>query len=75
VVDRIETGVYAVDVHQRIVYWNYGAEKVTGFLSQEMLGRPCGSNLVVEEIEHNPALCGTSVRWRAVRENMRGGKW
>jgi len=32
-VDRIETGVYAVDVNQRIVYWNYGAEKrmaVTG---------------------------------------------
>jgi diguanylate cyclase (GGDEF)-like protein/PAS domain S-box-containing protein len=57
VVDRIETGVYVVDVNQRIVYWNYGAEKVTGFLSQEMLGRPCGSNLVVEEIEHNPALC------------------
>ncbi len=56
-VDRMETGVYVVDVHQRIVYWNYGAEKVTGFLSQEMLGRPCGSNLVVEEIEHNPALC------------------
>jgi len=48
VVDRIETGVYAVDVHQRIVYWNYGAEKVTGFLSQGMLGRLCSSNLVVE---------------------------
>jgi PAS domain S-box-containing protein len=57
VVDRIETGVYAVDVNQRIGYWNYGAETVTGFLSQEMLGRPCGSNLVVEQIEHNPALC------------------
>jgi hypothetical protein len=22
-----------------------------------MLGRPCGSNLVVEQIEHNPATC------------------
>jgi PAS domain S-box-containing protein/diguanylate cyclase (GGDEF)-like protein len=57
VVDRIETGVYAVDVNQRIVYWNYGAEKITGFLSQEMLGRTCGSNLVVEQVEHNPAMC------------------
>jgi PAS domain S-box-containing protein len=56
-VDRMETGVYAVDVQQRIVYWNQGAEKVTGFLSQEMLGRVCGSNLVVEQKEHNPALC------------------
>ncbi|HST12879.1 MAG TPA: PAS domain-containing protein [Terriglobales bacterium] len=57
VVDRIETGVYAVDVNQRIVYWNFGAEKVTGFLSQEMLGRPCSSNLIVEQLEHNPAIC------------------
>jgi diguanylate cyclase (GGDEF)-like protein/PAS domain S-box-containing protein len=56
-VDRMETGVYAVDAQQRIVYWNQGAEKVTGFLSQEMLGRVCGSNLVVEQLEHNPALC------------------
>lgn len=57
VVDRIETGVYAIDVAQKIVYWNYGAEKITGFLSQDMLGRTCGNSVVVEELEHNTALC------------------
>lgn len=57
VVDRIETGVYAIDIHQKIVYWNYGAEKITGFLSQDMLGRTCGSNVVVEEAGHNTAVC------------------
>jgi hypothetical protein len=39
-----------------------GPEKVTGFLSQEKLGRPCSSNLVVEEIEHNPAMCAHQCR-------------
>ena len=42
---------------------------------QEMRGRPCGSNLVVEEIEHNPAWCArTSVRWRErLGRNTRAG--
>src|SRR5215468_6895087 len=57
-VDRIETGVYAVDTNQKIVYWNYGAEKITGYLRQEMLGRYCSGNLMVEQqMEHNPATC------------------
>jgi PAS domain S-box-containing protein len=57
VVDRIETGVYVVDGKQRVVYWNHGAEKITGLLTQEMLGRPCASNLGPETLEHNPAMC------------------
>src|SRR5258706_6314698 len=57
VVDRIETGVYVLDGSQRIVSWNHGAEKITGLRTQEMLGRPCVSNLGLEELEHNPAVC------------------
>src|SRR5690242_14545897 len=57
VVDRIETGVYVVDGKKRVVYWNHGAEKITGLLVQEMLGRPCASNLGLEELGHNPANC------------------
>ena len=57
VVDRIETGVYVLDGSGRIVYRNHGAEKITGLRTQEMLGRPCVSNLGLEEIEHNPAVC------------------
>ena len=33
VVDRIETGVYVVDASQQVVYWNHGAEKITGLLT------------------------------------------
>jgi PAS domain S-box-containing protein len=57
VVDRIETGVYVLDGSGRIVYWNHGAEKITGLRTQEMLGGPCVSNLGLEEIEHYPAVC------------------
>lgn len=57
IVDRLETGVYVVDLEQKISYWNYGAGKITGFLSQNMLGRPCGDSIVVQHDEHNPLLC------------------
>ena len=57
IVDRLETGVYAVDLEQKISYWNYGAGKITGFLSQNVLGRPCSDNIVVQHDEHNPLVC------------------
>jgi len=57
VVDRIETGVYLIDAHQRVVYWNHGAERITGLRTQEMLGRACDSHLGLEILEHNPAAC------------------
>ena len=57
IVDRIETGVYVLDLNQKVMYWNYGAQKITGFLSQEMLGRACGEHILVEHDEHNPVVC------------------
>lgn len=39
------------------MYWNYGAQKSTGFLSQEMLGRACGEHILVEHDERNPVVC------------------
>ncbi len=34
-------GVFAVDVDQRIIHWNAGAEKILGYSAEEMLGRFC----------------------------------
>jgi PAS domain S-box-containing protein len=45
IVDRIETGVFALDLDRKISYWNHGAEKITGFLSQDVLGRPIEARL------------------------------
>jgi PAS domain S-box-containing protein/diguanylate cyclase (GGDEF)-like protein len=57
IVDRIETGVFALDLDRKISYWNYGAEKITGFLSHDVLGRPCSDSILVEYDDHNPLLC------------------
>ena len=57
VVDHLDTGVYVVNRERKIVYWNHGAEVVTGYLSQEMIGRVCGDKLLVHCDEQNDELC------------------
>jgi diguanylate cyclase (GGDEF)-like protein/PAS domain S-box-containing protein len=39
VLDSLETGVYIVDRNRRIRFWNEGAEKITGYLRQDVVGR------------------------------------
>ena len=34
-------GVYAVSLDQTIVFWNRAAERILGYSSDEVLGRPC----------------------------------
>ena len=36
VVDSLEAGVYLVDRDRKIVYWNHGAERISGYLRQQV---------------------------------------
>jgi diguanylate cyclase (GGDEF)-like protein/PAS domain S-box-containing protein len=38
ILDGLETGVYVVDRNRRIRFWNEGAEKITGYLRQDVVG-------------------------------------
>jgi diguanylate cyclase (GGDEF)-like protein/PAS domain S-box-containing protein len=39
VLDNLQTGVYIVDRNRRIRFWNQGAEQITGYLRQDVVGR------------------------------------
>ncbi len=39
VLDCLQTGVYIVDRNRRIRFWNEGAEEITGYLRQDVVGR------------------------------------
>src|SRR5580693_9520134 len=39
VLEGLETGVFIVDRNRRIRFWNEGAEKITGYLRQDVVGR------------------------------------
>jgi PAS domain S-box-containing protein len=53
--------VYAVDLDQRIVFWNRGAERILGYTADEMLGVPCYKAFGGFSQE-TPAMCERSCR-------------
>jgi len=58
VVDSLEAGVYLVDCDRKIVYWNHGAERISGYLRQQVTGRYCGDNILAHCDEKETQLCG-----------------
>jgi diguanylate cyclase (GGDEF)-like protein/PAS domain S-box-containing protein len=49
VLESLQTGVYFVDREQKILFWNEGAEKITGYLRQDVVGCFCRENIVAAE--------------------------
>jgi PAS domain S-box-containing protein len=39
--ESMQTGLYMVDRDQRIQFWNEGAEKITGYFRQDVVGHFC----------------------------------
>jgi diguanylate cyclase (GGDEF)-like protein/PAS domain S-box-containing protein len=55
--DTMSDGVYFVDTERKITYWNRGAEKITGFTSQEVIGKHCRDNILIHIDEKGANLC------------------
>ena len=36
--DHLDEGLYMVDLDRRILYWNRGAERISGYLAHEVAG-------------------------------------
>jgi diguanylate cyclase (GGDEF)-like protein/PAS domain S-box-containing protein len=70
VLESLHTGVYLVDRERRIVFWNDGAERITGHRRHDVLGRFCRDNILVHCDENNKQLCGDAC---PLTEVMRDG--
>ena len=57
ILDNIADGVYFVSARRKIVYWNKGAEEITGFTSSEAVGRACYDDFLSHEDEKGNSLC------------------
>jgi diguanylate cyclase (GGDEF)-like protein/PAS domain S-box-containing protein len=55
--DNLYDGVYYVDLHRRITFWNKAAEIITGYSRQEVLGRQCSDNLLRHIDNRGTCLC------------------
>lgn len=61
-------GIYVVDSDRNIVFWNSGAEKITGYTANEVIGRKCSDNILNHiDCDGNPiCLCDACPLKRAV---------
>jgi len=57
VLDLLFDGVYVVNASRRIVFWNRGAERITGYGAQEVIGRSCADNILNHMDENGRLLC------------------
>ncbi|MCJ7703774.1 MAG: GGDEF domain-containing protein [Anaerolineales bacterium] len=57
VLDNLYDGVYFLDKHRRITYWNQGAERITGFKSPDMIGSSCANNILKHMDQDGQILC------------------
>ena len=56
--DEVEDGIYIVDCERRVQYWNHGAEEITGYLAQDVVGRHCHQDLLMHCAAEGSVLCG-----------------
>jgi diguanylate cyclase (GGDEF)-like protein/PAS domain S-box-containing protein len=55
--DQISDGVYFVTRDRRITYWNGGAERITGFSAEEILGHSCSEGTLRHIDDTGRQLC------------------
>jgi len=55
--DNLHDGVYFVDEDRKISYWNKGAERITGFMSAEVLGKQCSEDILRHVDRQGKVLC------------------
>ncbi len=57
IVKNISEGIYFLDRDRKIRFWNRGAELITGYSSEEVLGRSCADNILVHVDPEGKELC------------------
>src|SRR4051794_12918644 len=57
--DNLYDGAYFVDRQRRLLYWNKGAELLTGYLSAEVIGSYCHAHILDHVDAQGRHLCMT----------------
>ncbi len=55
--DSLQDGVYYVNRRRQITYWNRAAASITGYSSQEVVGKRCSDNLLRHVDGQGTCLC------------------
>jgi PAS domain S-box-containing protein len=67
--DQMEEGIYITDRDRRILYWNGGAERISGYYAHEIVGRLCQSDLLMHCDDSGQLLGGNAYPLKDVMEH------
>ena len=59
ILNSIYDAVYIVNKNKEIVFWNKGAESITGYCNDKVIGRRCSDNILNHIDENGNCLCLT----------------
>jgi diguanylate cyclase (GGDEF)-like protein/PAS domain S-box-containing protein len=57
--ESLQVGVCVVDLQKKIIFWSDGAERITGNLRHEVVGRPCAGRTLSQCDQNTCAACGS----------------
>lgn len=57
ILDAVSDGVYVTTAERKIVFWNKGAERITGYSADEVLNKHCYDNILVHMDVLGKNLC------------------
>lgn len=57
ILDQLTEGVYYVDAARKIEFWNSGAEQITGYSRDEVVGSHCWNNIMQHVDDAGTAMC------------------
>ena len=57
IIDNIRDGIYFVDRNRVIIFWSKGAERISGFTAEEVIGKGCAANLLTHVDSEGTSLC------------------
>ncbi len=57
ILDNLDYGIYFTDQLRRITYWNLGAERITGYRAEDVIGTSCANNLLMHVNDNGTILC------------------
>ncbi|MGO8750095.1 MAG: SpoIIE family protein phosphatase [Thermoguttaceae bacterium] len=58
ILDSLSDGVYVCDKNRRITYWSKSAERITGWRSEDVVGRRCLDDVLCHIDKDGHRLCG-----------------
>jgi PAS domain S-box-containing protein len=58
ILDSLGDGVYVTDLERKITYWNKAAERITGWVRADIVGRQCFDGILCHVDKDGHQLCG-----------------